>query len=51
MQALAASDYAEARQVLEYIEYQYPNSSLLPKVKDIQAKLAASASPATKPTR
>jgi len=49
MQALTASDYAEARRVLEYIEFRYPNSPLMPRVKEIQAKLASIASsPRTK---
>jgi hypothetical protein len=39
MQALAASDYPEARRTLEFIQYRYPSSPLLAKVKEIQSKL------------
>lgn len=42
MTALAHSDYDEALRLLEIIEYRYPDSRIMPKVKDIQQRLEKS---------
>ena len=42
MTALAQSDYDEALRLLEIIEYRYPDSRIMPKVKDIQQRLEKS---------
>jgi tetratricopeptide (TPR) repeat protein len=39
MESLAASDYDEAARVLEFIEFRFPQSRLIPKVKQIQQRL------------
>jgi TolA-binding protein len=42
MAALATSDYPETLRLLDLIEYRYPNSKLLPKVKELQQRLQSS---------
>ena len=46
--ALAASNYPEAQRLLDIIPYRYPQSKLLPKVKDMQKRLT-NLSPPTPP--
>jgi hypothetical protein len=43
MQALAASRYDEAHRLLAYIEYRYPKSKIVPKVREISKRLESSA--------
>ena len=41
MTALASSNYDQALRVLQFIEYRYPNSRLVPKVQEIKRRLEA----------
>ncbi len=40
MKSLSAGDYAEAARILQFIEYRYPTSRLIPTVQEIVAKMA-----------
>lgn len=48
MASLSASDYPETLRLLDLIEYRYPDSRLVPKVKELQQRLQGS-SPASHP--
>jgi hypothetical protein len=41
MNSLANGNYGDARQKLQFIEYHYPDATILPKVKEIETRLTA----------